>query len=245
MPIFRVKLLHARSYSSDTVVSLSMPNLAVGASLNTTSSTDARRRTGFLLLFERNEMIPNTRTKIRDLKRLTQVAAPGDADHSLTTHRLAAVLHEPVITAQEKPLKTFEVQSGFLTEAETTGFEPAEGFDPFTDLANRRFRPLSHVSRRCNRHQKATRSDRKFEVAFAHSSGILQIRPPPRDIAIRNPWMRLTPMWSSVSTRDIGSARPAGTPWRRSNPRDSAHRRCGPRPRPVPASHKTPHRAPS
>src|SRR5262245_1605510 len=30
--------------------------------------------------------------------------------------------------------------------AERTGFEPAEGFDPFTDLANRRFRPLSHLS---------------------------------------------------------------------------------------------------
>ena len=31
-------------------------------------------------------------------------------------------------------------------QAERTGFEPAEGFDPFTDLANRRFRPLSHRS---------------------------------------------------------------------------------------------------
>ena len=33
-----------------------------------------------------------------------------------------------------------------LGQAERTGFEPAEGFDPFTDLANRRFRPLSHRS---------------------------------------------------------------------------------------------------
>ncbi len=32
-------------------------------------------------------------------------------------------------------------------EAERTGFEPAEGCDPFTDLANRRFRPLSHLSK--------------------------------------------------------------------------------------------------
>ena len=31
-------------------------------------------------------------------------------------------------------------------KAERTGFEPAERFDPFTDLANRRFRPLSHRS---------------------------------------------------------------------------------------------------
>jgi hypothetical protein len=31
-------------------------------------------------------------------------------------------------------------------QAERTGFEPAEGFNPFTDLANRRFRPLSHLS---------------------------------------------------------------------------------------------------
>ena len=30
--------------------------------------------------------------------------------------------------------------------AERTGFEPAEGNDPLTDLANRRFRPLSHLS---------------------------------------------------------------------------------------------------
>ena len=34
-----------------------------------------------------------------------------------------------------------------LGQAERTGFEPAEGFDPFTDLANRRFRPLSHRSK--------------------------------------------------------------------------------------------------
>ena len=31
-------------------------------------------------------------------------------------------------------------------DAERTGFEPAEGNDPLTDLANRRFRPLSHLS---------------------------------------------------------------------------------------------------
>ena len=30
---------------------------------------------------------------------------------------------------------------------ETTGFEPVVRFDPYTDLANRRYRPLSHVSR--------------------------------------------------------------------------------------------------
>jgi hypothetical protein len=32
-------------------------------------------------------------------------------------------------------------------QTERTGFEPAEGFDPFTDLANRRIRPLCHLSR--------------------------------------------------------------------------------------------------
>ncbi len=31
--------------------------------------------------------------------------------------------------------------------AERTGFEPAVRFDPYTGLANRRFRPLSHLSR--------------------------------------------------------------------------------------------------
>ena len=31
-------------------------------------------------------------------------------------------------------------------EAERTGFEPAEGCYPFADLANRCFRPLSHLS---------------------------------------------------------------------------------------------------
>src|SRR5436305_1020457 len=35
---------------------------------------------------------------------------------------------------------------GQRARAERTGFEPAEGCDPFTDLANRRFRPLSHLS---------------------------------------------------------------------------------------------------
>jgi hypothetical protein len=33
-----------------------------------------------------------------------------------------------------------------MQTAERTGFEPAEGFDPFTDLANRRIRPLCHLS---------------------------------------------------------------------------------------------------
>jgi hypothetical protein len=33
------------------------------------------------------------------------------------------------------------------SEAERTGFEPAVGCYPYTDLANRRFRPLSHLSR--------------------------------------------------------------------------------------------------
>ena len=32
--------------------------------------------------------------------------------------------------------------------AERTGFEPADGTNPVTDLANRRFRPLSHLSGR-------------------------------------------------------------------------------------------------
>lgn len=40
---------------------------------------------------------------------------------------------------------TTHLKSIFIV-AERTGFEPAEGFDPFTDLANRRFRPLSHRS---------------------------------------------------------------------------------------------------
>lgn len=31
--------------------------------------------------------------------------------------------------------------------SERTGFEPVEGCDPFTGLANRRFRPLSHLSK--------------------------------------------------------------------------------------------------
>jgi hypothetical protein len=30
---------------------------------------------------------------------------------------------------------------------ERTGFEPAVRFDPYTDLANRRYRPLSHLSK--------------------------------------------------------------------------------------------------
>ena len=52
----------------------------------------------------------------------------------------------------EYPRKLFRLVSfvrsyqARLGQAERTGFEPAEGFDPFTDLANRRFRPLSHRS---------------------------------------------------------------------------------------------------
>ncbi len=55
---------------------------------------------------------------------------------------------KPMASNEESSLTleyaTFASLSDF--GAETTGFEPAEGFDPFTDLANRRFRPLSHVS---------------------------------------------------------------------------------------------------
>jgi hypothetical protein len=43
----------------------------------------------------------------------------------------------------QKREKPWENQ-GFL--AERTGFEPAVGFDPYADLANRCFRPLSHLS---------------------------------------------------------------------------------------------------
>ena len=35
---------------------------------------------------------------------------------------------------------------GFRKLTERTGFEPAVRFDPYTDLANRRYRPLSHLS---------------------------------------------------------------------------------------------------
>src|SRR5688500_162594 len=35
---------------------------------------------------------------------------------------------------------------GWWISAERTGFEPAVQFDPYTGLANRRFRPLSHLS---------------------------------------------------------------------------------------------------
>jgi hypothetical protein len=46
---------------------------------------------------------------------------------------------------KRKPLDIYV--EGRLKEAERTGFEPAVGFDPYTGLANRRFRPLSHLSR--------------------------------------------------------------------------------------------------
>ena len=39
---------------------------------------------------------------------------------------------------------------------ERAGFEPAERFDTFTGLANRRFQPLSHLSRCPARRTKAT-----------------------------------------------------------------------------------------
>ena len=50
---------------------------------------------------------------------------------------------------RKKAISWFDIQSRIILkfgQAERTGFEPAEGFDPFTDLANRRFRPLSHRS---------------------------------------------------------------------------------------------------
>jgi hypothetical protein len=47
---------------------------------------------------------------------------------------------------RHKELDCNNLQRVFKKPAERTGFEPAEGCDPFTDLANRRFRPLSHLS---------------------------------------------------------------------------------------------------
>src|SRR5687767_2507686 len=47
-------------------------------------------------------------------------------------------------------------RSSVRLEAERTGFEPAVGFDPYTGLANRRFRPLSHLSWR-TRHKSNLR----------------------------------------------------------------------------------------
>jgi hypothetical protein len=47
---------------------------------------------------------------------------------------------------RHKELRCNNLRWVFKKRAERTGFEPAEGFDPFTDLANRRFRPLSHLS---------------------------------------------------------------------------------------------------
>ena len=35
----------------------------------------------------------------------------------------------------------------FYAETERTGFEPVEGSYPLTGLANRRYRPLSHLSK--------------------------------------------------------------------------------------------------
>jgi hypothetical protein len=55
---------------------------------------------------------------------------------------------------QQVPMKKHRSMLGYATQcwimhkrsAERTGFEPAEGFDPFTGLANRRIRPLCHLS---------------------------------------------------------------------------------------------------
>ena len=48
--------------------------------------------------------------------------------------------------ALRKSLSTSDLRRASKIKAERTGFEPAEGCNPLTDLANRRFRPLSHLS---------------------------------------------------------------------------------------------------
>jgi hypothetical protein len=40
-----------------------------------------------------------------------------------------------------------QVTASVPGRAERTGFEPAVGFNPYTGLANRRYRPLSHLSK--------------------------------------------------------------------------------------------------
>src|SRR4051812_32993885 len=50
--------------------------------------------------------------------------------------------------AASQILMELAVPTHQVFQAERTGFEPAVGFDPYICLANRRFRPLSHLSRR-------------------------------------------------------------------------------------------------
>jgi hypothetical protein len=46
-----------------------------------------------------------------------------------------------------QPLGSPRITNRRSFATERTGFEPAVGYNPYTGLANRRFRPLSHLSR--------------------------------------------------------------------------------------------------
>lgn len=60
-----------------------------------------------------------------------------------------------------QPVSSKQVANRGSLGAERTGFEPVVEFNPHTGLANRRFRPLSHLSKTCNEsgpHFKSNRS---------------------------------------------------------------------------------------
>lgn len=78
-----------------------------------------------------------------------------DGSHACVD-RLAEIVtvFGPLITEQTGPIPKTKaligLRRGLVPEAERAGFEPAVGSKPYADLANRCFRPLSHLSKgRC------------------------------------------------------------------------------------------------
>jgi hypothetical protein len=65
---------------------------------------------------------------------------PGPVWHNLGTVRCAKVCQGQNNRENAGVCKL----PNWITER--TGFEPAVGFDPYADLANRCYRPLSHLS---------------------------------------------------------------------------------------------------
>ena len=141
--MFRPKHLISRDDAS-------IPDISVPAMISTTIRTYLVRILPPLL---QNHPLSLEKRRLRGDSGDSQDDSPGTkAAHKTTQHLQAWTCMDRQESQSNWPEmrktlgKPGVCSMGFRKLAERTGFEPAVGFDPYADLANRCFRPLSHLS---------------------------------------------------------------------------------------------------